>query len=90
MCSVAKGSFSNFISTLYPKVFMLCKKKEYNGLILRPKDHHHQKNFYHGNNLNQNFQVSRFYLAVLWFCFVANVASFAFKSEILDSSTISF
>ena len=64
-CSVAKGSFSNFISTLYPKVFMLCKKKEYNGLILRPKDHHHQNNFYHGNNLNQNFQVSRFYLAVL-------------------------
>ena len=34
LCSIAKGSLSNFIPVLYPDSFMLYKKAVYSGLNL--------------------------------------------------------
>ena len=33
--STAKGFLSNFIPTLFPESFILCKKAVYNGLCLK-------------------------------------------------------
>ena len=54
------------------------------------ENHHHQKKFYHENNLNQTLHVLQFYSCSAFNpAFVVNVASFVFESEFFKILEIS-